>query len=356
MNDIHLALALHDKSGHYSKYVAATILSVFENISVENQTKIYVHIFHDDTLTEVNKKKFEELICSYNNEVVFHKILMTDIICWGIDVVAIKKNTARVTIGALYRLFIPNILKNIEKVIYLDSDVLVNTDIRALWNEDISEFCAGVVLDDEYMNQMYVNTKYYRSAGIDYQAYFNSGILLINLKNINLNIDFVKESMRLLSEYEKFSDQDVLNTLLKDKVKFIDKKYNFLINLQKSPDEKLAKQIKTKAILHFAGYLKPWNCNNSDVIKLYYSYLTKTPWIRTQNDLIECLSSGAEENYQKINLKNSLLYKEKNGSFETFTILVLKAILSNSLFYKIQKKLRYCKIQFLYNYIYKKNI
>lgn len=144
----------------------------------------------------------------------------------------------------------------------------MNTDIRTLWNEDISEFCAGVVLDDEYTNQMYVNTKYYRSAGIDYRAYFNSGILLINLKNINLNIDFVKESMRLLSEYEKFSDQDVLNTLLKDKVKFIDKKYNFLINLQKSPDEKLAKQIKTKAILHFAGYLKPWNRNNSEVYNI----------------------------------------------------------------------------------------
>lgn len=353
MDNIHLALVLHDQSGHYSKYVGTTLLSVFENMSVYNHSSICVHIFHDDTLTKENKEKFEELVYGYNNKILFHKILMTDIICHGIDITIIKKNVERITIGALYRLFIPNILKNIEKVIYLDSDVLVNIDIRTLWNEDISEYYAAVVSDDKDMAKMYVDTKYYRNMGIDYRAYFNAGILLLNLKNINLNIDFSKESMKLLSVCTKFSDQDVLNALLKDKVKFIDKKYNLLIDLQKGSDEKLAKQIKTKAVLHFAGYLKPWNCNNSDVIKLYCSYLIKTPWIRMQNDLIECLSFAAEENYQKINLKNSLLYKEKDGSFEIFTMLLLKAILSNDVFYRIQKKLRYSKIQFLYNYIYK---
>ena len=43
--------------------------------------------------------------------------------------------------------------------------------------------------------------------------------------------------MKLLSVCTKFSDQDVLNALLKDKVKFIDKKYNLLIDLQKGSDE-----------------------------------------------------------------------------------------------------------------------
>ena len=74
MDNIHLALVLHDQSGHYSKYVGTTLLSVFENMSVYNHSSICVHIFHDDTLTKENKEKFEELVYGYNNKIVFHKI------------------------------------------------------------------------------------------------------------------------------------------------------------------------------------------------------------------------------------------------------------------------------------------
>lgn len=356
MENIHIAIGIHDKNGTYSKYAATTLISVFENLVDNNRdnVKVIVHILHDETLLEINKQKFNDLIERYNGEIEFHKISLHD---QGYDermISMFEVQLKRITIGALFRLFIPSVCKNTDKIIYLDTDILVNCDIRDLWNQDINSQFAGVVLDDEYMRSLYVNTKYYKRAGLEVEKFFNSGVLLLNCRRINKKMDLLIKSLDLLSRYKKFADQDILNILFKDNVKFLDKKFNILVDSQTFSVNEIDEYLKTPSIIHFAGDLKPWNCHNKNIIKTYYRYLAKTPWGEKPNDLIESMSTIAEENYSKMDLKNILFSKEKDNTLETLFILLLKSFFSNEYFFYIQKKLRYWKLHFLFNYLFKK--
>lgn len=56
-----------------------------------------------------------------------------------------KERLSRFTIGAMFRLMLPEVLPNLNKIIYLDADIFVNTDIKELWDIDMTNYYfAGV--------------------------------------------------------------------------------------------------------------------------------------------------------------------------------------------------------------------
>ena len=124
---IHVCFSIYDKTGHYSKFLGTTMLSLFENINTQSSV-VTVHILHDNYLTDDNRNKFFYLAKQYNQLVKFYNV---DELC--IDKVSeIREffpeiDEVRFSIGTFYRFFISHILpNNIEKVIYLDSDIIVN--------------------------------------------------------------------------------------------------------------------------------------------------------------------------------------------------------------------------------------
>ena len=136
-----------------------------------------------------------------------------------------------------------------------------------------------------------------------------------------------------MKKYNKFADQDVLNIIFKDKIKFIDKKFNTLIDIQKINTSKNKELQDGMAVLHFAGYLKPWNCANKEIIKIYYSYMAKTPWIKNNDDLITVISDISVQYDKKMDLKNCLYCKPKCGMNDNF-LLFIKAVLSKDSCFK----------------------
>ena len=82
----------------------------------------------------------------------------------------------RVGISAYYRLKLPSLL-NEEKVIYLDSDLVVTDDISKLWNYDIDNYYLGAV-EDKYSDIMGCQANLPEG-----ETYINSGVMLMNLKN-----------------------------------------------------------------------------------------------------------------------------------------------------------------------------
>ena len=54
--------------------------------------------------------------------------------------IALSSENSRFTVGALYRLFVPQVLPNtVNKIIYLDSDLIVNLDIKELWQIELDD-------------------------------------------------------------------------------------------------------------------------------------------------------------------------------------------------------------------------
>lgn len=130
-----------------------------------------------------------------------------------------------ISISAYARLFISEMLdKNIDKILYLDCDIIVNQSVYDLWNMDIKEYYIGAVQDA-------VNDNTKNSVGIESgQPYYNSGVLLINLKK--WREDNISE--KFLQFIEKHHgkvvhhDQGVINGVLKSKIYKLPLKYNVM--------------------------------------------------------------------------------------------------------------------------------
>ena len=179
-----------------------------------------------------------------------------------------------VTTGTYLRLLIEEILPNdIQKVLYLDCDIIVVGNLCELYNTDISDYSIAAAYDVECDDILRYNRMDYPLE----EGYFNAGVLLINLDYWRKNkigkkaLDFVFNNVELC----EFHDQDALNHILHGSVKFISSKYNAIYDFFRVDSEKLRietikykaimKDLESPVIIHYAGVFKPWH-------KEYYNF------------------------------------------------------------------------------------
>ena len=170
----------------------------------------------------------------------------------------------RYTEAASFRLLLPEILPEYDSLVYIDCDVIVRQDVGKLWREtDLSDNYLGVVFEAPIENQ----AERARAVGCDPQRYFNSGFLLMNLKQMRQE----NVSERLLEAcrvpYLEFPDQDALNQVCLGRVLPLSPVYNgirtFFIPKYK-PDfvrqysEELWDEVQRNGTIHYTGG-KPWN-------------------------------------------------------------------------------------------------
>jgi len=168
---------------------------------------------------------------------------------------------------ALQKLFIADYLKDIDKVLYLDADTLVQTDLSDVYDTKIKEKYAAAVKD----GLMYQSPEHIKELSLkDESFYFNSGVMLLNLQKIRQDGIMQKAIIYFNTHNEIFGDQDVLNVVFKGKVQTLSYLYNcnsvffeekdaaFLSSFWEEPVPQNPEQVyKAAAILHFAGH-KPW--------------------------------------------------------------------------------------------------
>ncbi|MDR0693070.1 MAG: glycosyltransferase family 8 protein [Puniceicoccales bacterium] len=162
-----------------------------------------------------------------------------------------------------YRLAIPKVFPELDRVIYLDCDIIAVGDIAELWNEDLKGRPFGAI--EEGGNFFNEKTKLRKMQEINLpesKHYYNSGILLIDThkfeddKIFERVIGFVKDTDLQLS----CPEQDAMNLCLDDDEHMaLDPKYNF-IPFASSSEECLKKIKEPIIIMHYAGK-KPWEMN-----------------------------------------------------------------------------------------------
>ena len=170
-------------------------------------------------------------------------------------------------IATLCKIEIHNILKHLDKVIFLDCDIIVNKSLYNLYNIDINDYLVGFA------------KRHYSSKATD----FNSGVMLLNLKkmrerNISSQFDKYLES---INEIPRVLDQAILNEVLKNDIKLIDEHYNIIVSISGYFPYKIDDCI----IIHYAGHTKPFQENilqnaQEDFVELYFQYLSLTQWFK----------------------------------------------------------------------------
>ena len=273
---IHVCFALCDKTGHYSKFTGTAMCSLFENTLTPSQL-ITVHILHDNTLTNDNLDKFCYLAGRYNQIVKFYNVdkLCRDKLTEYVNLFPAIKDS-RVSVAAIYRILIPQLFsEDVDKVIYLDSDVIINLDIKELWDVELDDKILAATPEVEIVKSFSdLLSKYIINAGlVAMEDYFNSGVLVINLKRLRQSEELIINGLKWRNEHVQCEcfDQDVLNYLFSKDYVHLPEKFGLFISKARVLNN------VHYAIYHYIRNTLSLNLNDS-FNRLWFNYFTKTPW------------------------------------------------------------------------------
>lgn len=171
------------------------------------------------------------------------------------------------SLATYYRLLAPRVLPpDVEKVIYLDCDIVVNGPVRPLWESDIEAKAFGAIMDESfYQDDFYRRLQYPKEEG-----YVNAGVLLINLKYWREKAGMERCMSFLLRNQEvlTFYDQDVLNKVFFAEKEILNLTYNFQNGFllwwqygyyQGEMKKEIDAYTMNPVIIHFDGSSKPWH-------------------------------------------------------------------------------------------------
>jgi lipopolysaccharide biosynthesis glycosyltransferase len=256
-NDINIFFASDDE---YAPFVAVAMTSICYN--TKESIKFYIiedgiSKFHKQLISSLTDR-FSNCTVSFfdiNTKIIFDKFFL------GIE--------NRITFSTYSRFLIPQLVKDIDRSIYLDADIICLGNIAELYEHDLDEFSLGAIghaffkdtsiahLVDNIYTSIDLNPKLHN--------YFNAGVLLIDC-NAWREQDITKKLLYIASTYKKklsFADQCTLNICFSNNnYKELDRKYDFMtqdcnyfFNVDKVEYARLA---RNALIRHFESSKKPW--------------------------------------------------------------------------------------------------
>lgn len=268
-----------------------------------------VHILHDNTLTDDNRDKFIYLAVRYGQTVKFHNV---ENVCAskleGIrrDFPALKNHW--LTVGALFKCLIPDVLRDIDKVIYLDSDIVVNLDINELWRVELGEKILGVVT--ELSNRRNVQNQFalVDDGHVKAEDYFNTGVMLMNVKALRGETQKIADGINFIArnpKYQKYMDQEALNYCFSARTLHLPTKFNrFAINALADNE-----QTCERKIYHFIAQQYTLGFDMKNIFqRLWMEYFLKTPWFNVQS------IGRLYENLQSVNDNMRLAFRKFSTS------------------------------------------
>jgi lipopolysaccharide biosynthesis glycosyltransferase len=195
------------------------------------------------------------------------------------------------TAAVYLRIFCDALLpQDIDRVIYLDCDVIVRTALDGLFAIDLEGRVAAAVRD-AYANHAGAQAHLTRIPGVPGALdYFNSGVMLIDLKRYRAARIGAQalELLRRFSERFVYVDQDALNIVLHRQWKPLHPRWNVQSHWYESgplgryihiPNEYVAAAVKQPAIIHYTGSSKPWDSMSTHPMQSeYWKYRQLTPY------------------------------------------------------------------------------
>lgn len=268
---------------NFVQHCAVAMVSI-----LKNNTNVSLYLLTEG-LTENNEKILTSLVSENNGKIVIIKAPTEIVQQFPMP----SFMSSHISIATYYRLFVTMLLPEfIDKIIYLDCDIVVRGSLEDLWNTDIDNYALAAVYQN---NEWALDNNSYERLGFssDY-GYFNAGMLLMNLSYWRKNnvqqrlFSFIKNNYAAIHSH----DQDVLNAVLHKEVLPVSCKWNVLalffsdnlnelhfpLNLSYKDD--FLQGIKNNpTVVHYVFKPKPWETGCYHPYKKeYYHYLSFTAW------------------------------------------------------------------------------
>jgi lipopolysaccharide biosynthesis glycosyltransferase len=272
--ELHVSCAA---GGGYVPHSAAMLHSVLAH---SGDYHVQVHYLHGPSFSSVHAGLLREMVERDGGSITFHLIRDR----W----VAGLPTLPQFTEAMWYRIFLPELLTDIDRVLYLDADTIVVDDLASLWE---------IPLDNAYLaavTNVFQPNHFGRPAQLGLpgpNVYFNSGVLLMNLDEMRRDDctaalrDF---ALRHSPQTIEWPDQDTLNVVLGRRRVPLHPRWNCMNSVLTFPHAAAAfgrvavrQARRMPGIRHFEGPAenKPWHraCPH-DLRELYFQHRLETPW------------------------------------------------------------------------------
>lgn len=262
---------------NYVEPMTVMLCSCLENISSISKVKVFIL---DGGIEKNNIHKVKNLFKKYNNA--------------ELKIISINKNLYKkyriknhLTDATYYRIDVPNLLPDIDRILYLDCDLIVIGDVSTIFNIDMDGKTIAACQDhDINVNSMY-NKVFKKNSKL---GYFNAGVILMDL--VSMRVNDISSKIKVLIEkrddIDKLPgcDQKYLNYYFLDNWVKINPQWNSQTSLESTnfyKDTVFSKKdfyiIKNfPKIIHFSSSIcKPWMYESVTKYKsIYKFYLDKT--------------------------------------------------------------------------------
>lgn len=267
----------------YAKYLGISMFSLFDHNRDLDEIIVYIL---SQGIHEENVKKLNTIAERYRRVIKFIDFSEFE------KLIPFDFETAGFQPIILSRLFLCRYLPaSVERVLYLDCDIIVNGSIKELDHLALQQHYLAAV------PELYMPTDRKVLIGLKAdETYYNSGVLLIDVglwRAKNLEAVFM-DYYQAMNGQLLYIDQDIINHCCKDKILALSYTYNlstnlpyfpryFLKKLQPAYDTDLAdvyaKILKNPVIIHYMGDERPWIAGNFNKYRRRYEYYYKrSPW------------------------------------------------------------------------------
>lgn len=296
---IHVSLSIWDLADAYNTYAAVTIVSLLEN----TPKLVHIHLLYDEKLHasdpcyKINREYYASIEKKYGCKITFHHV---DAPSWLEELPSVRF----FTFGTFLRLFLPDVLPDIDKVIYLDCDICVSADISGLWNSNL----------------------YGKAIAADDVASLNAGVLILNLNKIRSEYQMAKMTLEFLNDHPrtKYLDQDAIQAVFFGDISVFERKWNVTtphhLEFEGQP-----------AVFHF-NWIKPWKVYSGGTYAEieFWKYFSKTPWGSDPKQYIHALATCSDLSLELVEtVSNRLLYYPLGYRFQYWCLFTWALIRIN---------------------------
>ena len=303
---IHVAYAVHDASGGYSKFAGVSIASLLH----ETKENVTIHLLGDKTLSRENRERFRELVAAAGQTICFYDMEERQ----AKELAEIHRKlpgltTSRFSPASVYRLLAAAVLPpEVHRLIYLDSDTVLHLDIAELWAEPLRGSVLGAVPEVALTYGMPAPQPLVEAGLVDRERYFNSGVLLLDLDRLREIPELAVAGIEVLREHPDCFcyDQDILNVVFADSYQPLAVRYDAFVVTERRLGHPLA-----DCLYHYAGRALDFFLPEDPFNRLFLQYYLRSPW--WEEAAFERLFAGVTRAYEGWRAHSRKVFSETAG-------------------------------------------
>jgi lipopolysaccharide biosynthesis glycosyltransferase len=274
---------LYASNDGYAPLLGVSLYSLLKNNKEEQEIRLFIF---NNAISQENISRLKKTAGDFGREITFIDISDLE------QRIGFPINSCGYNITTFARLFIEDLLpEETDKLLYLDSDIIVRDSLKELWETDIEDYLLGAVVE------VYMPENRKKVIGLEKEEpYYNAGMLLINRakwQKQGMKEAFFNYYRRMQGEL-LYNDQDIINHCCRGQIKAVHPTYNFEPNVYYFPYNYMRKinplyftgnrlgyqtMIASPKMIHFLGDERPWvKGNQNPYSRVFLEYMEESGW------------------------------------------------------------------------------